>query len=53
MENYGLEVGNFTIMVGWKRWYIIRAYVPPNYQRTVDQVEQSWRKDQQGWRHYR
>ena len=32
---------SFTITVGWKRWYVGGAYVPPNYQPTVHQVEQA------------
>ena len=39
--NYGLNVLSFKIMVGWKRWYVFRAYVPPNNQPTVHRVEQA------------
>ena len=46
--NYGLNVVGFTIEVGWKRWFIVRAYVPPNDQPTVHQVEQSLVQEPEG-----
>ena len=39
--DYELTVVIFTITAGWKRWYVIRAYVTPNDQPKLHQVEQA------------
>ena len=38
---YGPNVESFTIMVGWRQWYMVRVYVSPNDQPTEGQVEQA------------
>ena len=30
VRRFGTNVVSFTITLGQKRWYIVRAYVPPN-----------------------
>ena len=35
------NVVSFTITAGKKRWYVVGAYVLPNHQPTVHQVDQS------------
>ena len=36
---YEPNVVTFKIMEGWKQWFVARAYLPPNDQPTVHQVE--------------
>ena len=38
--NYGLKVVSFVLTTGRQRWYVVRAYMPPNDNPTVVHVEQ-------------
>ena len=38
---YSPNVVSFRITAGWKKWFAIRKYIPPNYQPTENQLEQS------------
>ena len=39
--NYGPNMVSFMITVGWNQWYVIRAYIPPNYYTKMKQVDQT------------
>ena len=39
--NYGPDMVSFTITEVWKKWYIVRAYVPPNDQASLQWLEQT------------
>ena len=38
--NYKPNVVSFKITVGWKRWFVVNAYVTSNEQPVVHRVEQ-------------
>ena len=41
MRSFGPNVVSFTVILGWKRWYIVREYVPPNDLPTVQRITQA------------
>ena len=40
MNNYGPNVVRFMLETGWRRWYVVGEYIPPNDQLVVRRVEQ-------------
>ena len=45
---FGTNVVGFTITAGRKRWYAIRAYMPPNNQTAVHRVHQALAQGTEG-----
>ena len=41
MTKYGPNVVSFMLTMGWKRWYVVGEYIPPNDQSSVRRVEQA------------
>ena len=40
-KNYGPNMITFTVMLMWKKWFVIVAYVPTNNQPSVQHMEQA------------
>ena len=41
MKKYGPDVASFMLAVGWKWWYVVGPYIPPNDHPEVRRLEQS------------
>ena len=39
---------SFVITAGWKRWFVVRSYVPPDNQPMVHSVEKALAQDPVG-----
>ena len=38
MQSFGPNIVSFIVTSGWKRWYVVREYMPPNYLPTVNWI---------------
>ena len=38
MINYGPNMVSFLLIMGWKHWYVVGVYIPPNNQPEVLRV---------------
>ena len=46
--NFGPNVASFLLIPGSQRWYVVRAYVPPNDAPAVHCIEQALEESPKG-----